>query len=89
MIGPTSTDEVDCMRVASSAYRIQKPRSLSQALREIRIKEEHDRKMKFKEGYEKKCYEMKSYEMCMDWVDKKVYPVSNNGQKVSQCMQQI
>ena len=73
MIEPASTDETDCARVDSNAYRIQKPRSLSQALREMKIKEDHDRKMKLREDYEKKCYEMKSYEMCMDWVDTKVY----------------
>ena len=43
------------------------------ALREIRIKEDCDRKMKLREGYDKEWYERKSYEMCMDWVDTKVY----------------
>ena len=67
MIGAASTDEVECARVDSNAY----PKS--QALREMRIKEDHDRKMKLREDYEKKCYERKSCEMCMDWVDTKVY----------------
>ena len=73
MMGAASTNEADCVRVDSNAYRIQKPRGLSHALREMRIKEDHNRKMKLREDYEKKFYEMKSYEMCMDWVDTKVY----------------
>ena len=78
MIGAASTDEADCARVDSKAYRTEKSRSLSQALREMKIKEDHDRKMKLREDHEKKCYEMKSYEMksykmCMDWVDTKLY----------------
>ena len=73
MIGAASTDETDCGRVACNVYKIQKPRSFSQALREMKIKEDHDRKMQLREDYEKKCYEMKSYEMCMDWADTKVY----------------
>ena len=73
MIEAASTDEAGCVKVDSNAYRIQQPRSLSQALREMRIKEDHDRKIKLREDYEKKCQEMKSYEMCIDWVDTKVY----------------
>ena len=73
MIGAASTDETDCWRVDSKVHKIKKPRSLSQALREMKIKEDHDRKMKLREEYEKRSYEMKSYEMCMDWVDTKVY----------------
>ena len=51
------------MRVDSNAYRIQKPRSLSQAMREIKIKDDHDRMMNLRENFEKKCFEMKFYEM--------------------------
>ena len=65
-----------------------KTRNLSQAIREIRIKKCDDRKTKFREDYEKKCYEMKSCEMCMDRM-KQDYLASNTGQKVSQFMQQI
>ena len=68
-----STDETYYAIVDSIAYRIAKPRRLSQALREMKIKEDHDRKMKLREDYEKKCYEMKCYEMFMEWVDTKVY----------------
>ena len=51
MIEPALTDEAGCARVDSNAYRIQKPRSLSQALREMKIKEDHDKKMKLREDY--------------------------------------
>ena len=39
----------------------------------MRIKESHDRKMMLREGYEKRCYEMMSYEMCMNWLDTNVH----------------
>ena len=38
----------------------------------MKIKEYHDKKLKLREDYEKKCYQMKSDEMCIDWIDTKV-----------------
>ena len=73
----------DYVRTATKVDRIQKPGSLSRALREMKIRED----------YEMKWSEIKSYEMCMAWIDTKVFESRlsslNNDHKLPQFMQQI